>query len=74
MQEFTNFELNECRRVFSTEGNIERLKKTMDKLQSEMLLDGFEETKRVYIGRNARCPCGSKRKFKKCCMNKERSK
>ena len=23
------------------------------------------------IGRNAKCPCGSGKKYKKCCLNKE---
>ena len=27
--------------------------------------------KRVKIGRNAPCPCGSGKKYKKCCMNKK---
>ena len=26
---------------------------------------------RKKIGRNAPCPCGSGKKYKKCCMNKE---
>ena len=26
--------------------------------------------KRKKIGRNAQCPCGSGKKFKKCCLNK----
>lgn len=28
--------------------------------------------KRAKIGRNATCPCGSGRKFKKCCIGKAR--
>jgi len=27
--------------------------------------------KRVKIGRNDPCPCGSGKKYKKCCMNKK---
>lgn len=27
-------------------------------------------TKRNYIGRNAQCPCGSGKKYKKCCLIK----
>ena len=70
MQEFTNFELNEHKREFTTDESTELLQKRMNQLQSELALDGFEETKRVIVGRNDKCPCGSKRKFKKCCMHK----
>ena len=30
------------------------------------------QVRRVKIGRNDPCPCGSGRKFKKCCINKAR--
>lgn len=30
-----------------------------------------EIPKKVKIGRNEPCPCGSGKKFKKCCMGKE---
>ncbi len=29
-----------------------------------------EESKKPKIGRNDPCPCGSGKKYKKCCMNK----
>jgi len=34
-------------------------------------LDGerHNHTKKMYIGRNERCPCGSGKKYKKCCGN-----
>lgn len=30
----------------------------------------FRTVRRQINGRNAPCPCGSGKKFKKCCMNK----
>jgi len=31
----------------------------------------IKSNKRVKIGRNDPCPCGSGKKYKKCCMNKK---
>ena len=33
-------------------------------------LKGHTLIKRIKIGRNAKCPCGSGQKFKKCCIDK----
>lgn len=35
-------------------------------------IKGAEATHRTKIGRNTSCPCGSGRKFKKCCIGKAR--
>lgn len=32
-------------------------------------LDGSNEISRKKLGRNASCPCGSGKKFKRCCLN-----
>ena len=40
----------------------------MDKRLSE--LDGEVLVRRIKVGRNHACPCGSGRKFKKCCLHK----
>jgi hypothetical protein len=32
----------------------------------------IKATRRVKVSRNARCPCGSGKKFKKCCLDKKR--
>lgn len=40
----------------------------MDEERELMRQVGANETRRTKIGRNATCPCGSGRKFKKCCM------
>ncbi len=42
----------------------------MNELQTKMEGDGFTETKRVKLGRNDPCPCGSGEKFKKCHLDK----
>lgn len=40
----------------------------VDKYEKEPKMIGFRSKK---IGVNENCPCGSKKKFKKCCFNKE---
>tara|TARA_R100000234_G_scaffold46587_1_gene27772 strand:- start:5377 stop:5577 length:201 start_codon:yes stop_codon:yes gene_type:complete len=32
----------------------------------------LKENPIVKVGRNQPCPCGSKKKYKKCCINKRR--
>jgi preprotein translocase subunit SecA len=39
----------------------------MDRRRDEL---GATVIRRTKIGRNATCPCGSGRKFKKCCIHK----
>jgi len=34
----------------------------------------FEEMFKPKIGRNSPCPCGSGKKYKKCCLDKEKTK
>jgi len=70
MQEFKNGLSGEETRLFSQEETVESLERRMNQLQQEMAEDGFIETKRIKIGRNDICPCGSKKKFKKCCIHK----
>ena len=31
----------------------------------------FPLNKKIKVGRNEPCPCGSGKKYKKCCLNKE---
>jgi len=55
---------------------IEERKKAIAKIAKEV----EEEKKRipvvnnVKIGRNAKCPCGSGKKYKKCCLDKKEEK
>ena len=57
-----------------SEEQIKDLKKLLDKKQ----LLNFKQVKNVLpeqlvkmkIGRNEKCPCGSGKKFKKCCLTK----
>lgn len=46
----------------------------MDRRLSEVTakIEGATLAHRAKIGRNASCPCGSGRKFKKCCIGKAR--
>ena len=37
-------------------------------LKMKEVREHFSET--VKIGRNDKCPCGSEKKYKKCCINK----
>lgn len=40
----------------------------MDARKAELEQKGATRFHRTKIGRNTTCPCGSGRKFKKCCM------
>lgn len=44
----------------------------LKQLMDNRLIELKDETlvRRIKIGRNDPCPCGSKRKFKKCCIHK----
>lgn len=46
------------------------IKFRMDERKAEMATAGHSVTHRGKIGRNAPCPCGSGRKFKKCCISR----
>ncbi len=62
----------EMRRECFIAKNQELLDKHMDDR-----LEGLPDerlVRRVKIGRNSICPCGSGRKFKKCCISQLRSR
>ena len=42
----------------------------LDRAQSQAEAHGAANFHRTRIGRNSSCPCGSGRKFKKCCIDK----
>jgi uncharacterized protein YecA (UPF0149 family) len=42
----------------------------MDHRLAELSREGHSFVKRTRIGRNTSCPCGSGRKFKKCCIDR----
>lgn len=42
----------------------------MDQRLAEQKAEGASLVRRTKIGRNASCPCGSGRKFKKCCIDR----
>lgn len=44
----------------------------MDARLGELKAGGETFVRRSRIGRNTTCPCGSGRKFKKCCIDKAR--
>ncbi len=48
----------------------------VNELMEERLgeLEGETLVRRIKVGRNHACPCGSGRKFKKCCINQLRSR
>ena len=70
MQEFKHKITGKEKYAFSEEQTMEIHQKKMDEFQSKILGNGFKENKMVIVGRNDKCPCGSMRKFKKCCINK----
>jgi len=68
MQE-TQFDGRKLQEFFSARTDNEVIKK-MDKRLKVLEAGGHTLTKRVKIGRNESCPCGSGKKFKKCCIHK----
>lgn len=46
------------------------LLKVMDARLAELRGQGHTLIRRVEVSRNMRCPCGSGKKFKRCCMVK----
>jgi uncharacterized protein YecA (UPF0149 family) len=59
-------------REFFTGRHAKDLHDAMDKRLTEQQAQGAVLVKRTRIGRNATCPCGSGRKFKKCCIERSR--
>lgn len=55
---------------FFSGASDEEAKEKMDKRLKELQAEGHILSKRVKIGRNEACPCGSGKKFKKCCLGK----
>jgi len=68
MQETRHNITKELRQEFFTAETNKKLKKQMDARLEELP----DETlvRRVKVGRNQKCPCGSGRKFKRCCLSK----
>lgn len=58
-----------AREFFKGSTDAEVITKMDDRLH-ELRGKGHTLVRRVKIGRNALCPCGSGLKFKKCCIDK----
>ena len=59
------------RELFAAESQ-QKLNEKMDDRLKELADEHL--VRRVKVGRNDRCPCGSGRKFKKCCLSGLRSR
>ena len=55
-------------REFFTGPSDAALHGEMDRRRRELEAEGHTFVRRTKIGRNTTCPCGSGRKFKKCCL------
>jgi len=62
--------LDEYFQEFFSDTTDKKVKEKMDKRLAQLEAMGHELSKRVKIGRNDLCPCGSGNKFKKCCIDK----
>lgn len=49
---------------------LKKMNERAEQIRSIELAKGFEVFRRKEVGRNAKCPCGSGLKFKKCCIEK----
>jgi uncharacterized protein YecA (UPF0149 family) len=52
----------------SDRANHEAMDRRLHEVQAK--IEGATMRHRAKVGRNANCPCGSGRKFKKCCIGK----
>ena len=59
--------------MFEQPEQNELSQKEMEKLLRKAAAQYNKPEKKVKIGRNDPCPCGSGKKYKKCCMNKPQS-
>ena len=66
--------VEKLRESFFTGENNQEIQHKMNAELDEMVTSGADITavKRIKIGRNDPCPCGSGKKFKKCCIDKAR--
>ena len=62
-------EFPDATEYFSADDEV-RLFEEMNKAAAEAESKGYTVVKRRKIGRNDPCPCGSGKKFKKCCIDK----
>lgn len=67
MQSYRDSDLVLQREFFTAKGDADVLT-AMDERRAELEKQGATDFHRTKIGRNATCPCGSGRKFKKCCI------
>lgn len=72
MQETQHRITEEMRQEFFTAKDHQSLNKQMDDRLKE--LPDERLVRRVKVGRNDPCPCGSGRKFKRCCITGLRSR
>lgn len=73
VQTFFNPDTEEIQRFLYEADNRKELQEKLDKHKTEMEDQGWELEERIEeIGRNDTCPCGSGRKFKKCCLSQIR--
>jgi uncharacterized protein YecA (UPF0149 family) len=69
MQQTQDMDMKLWNEFFSGK-NKEEITDKMDNRLKELEAKGHALIKRVEIGRNQKCPCGSGKKFKKCCISK----
>lgn len=72
MQEMQHPLTGDLVREFFGAKTDEQLKAKMDARRAALEGKGYTYVRRVKIGRNERCPCGSGLKFKKCHINEMR--
>lgn len=51
-----------------TGSSVRDVHEQMDARRQELERLGYRFERRTSIGRNSTCPCGSGRKYKKCCL------
>ena len=63
-------QMNKLKQVMKNPQAMKQMKKMLNQtLAAQGLIDPTESIKSKKIGRNEKCPCGSGKKYKMCCID-----
>lgn len=65
-----HFDNDVVQREFIQAASTAQLRKELERRYKRDMAKGARKIIQVRIGRNDQCPCGSGKKFKKCCIGK----
>jgi len=63
--------INGLKRARKGDNNFRIMNVIDPRMLSSKVRELVGSTGKGYVGRNSKCPCGSQKRFKRCCMTKE---